>query len=187
MRSNAQKRPHLKPPTWVPARKLRFCQQQLKLCGGGGLQRRRLTLKEPFASCWAAAWSPCAAAGAGDTPPCPQSSRPCQVVIRCETTPYGQTVCSLGRCSYATQTRQPVEVCACNRCGCAAPSGLVMEEAFRALLAAGADPCAAAGSGDTPLHAAAAAAHAPLAALLLSTRVRSAPSAALHLGTLSVC
>lgn len=62
-----------------------------------------------------------------------------------------------------------------------------MEEAFRALLAAGAEPCAAAGSGDTPLHAAAAAAHAPLAALLLSTRVRLAPLAALHIWARSAC
>ena len=187
MRSNAQKRPQLKPPTWVLAQKLSFCQQQYKVCGGGRLQQRRLALKKPICVLLAARLVPCAAAGAGDTPPCHRSSRPCQVVIRCETTPYGQTVCSLGRCSFVTQNRRHVNVCACGRCGCAAPNGLVLEEAFRALLAAGADPCAAAGSGDTPLHAAAAAAHAPLAALLLSTQVRSAPSAALHLGTLSVC
>lgn len=71
MRSNAQKRPLLKPPTWVPARKLRLCQQHFKLCGGGRLQRRRLALKEPFGVLLAAAWSPVLLRARGTRPHVP--------------------------------------------------------------------------------------------------------------------
>ncbi|KAK9832724.1 hypothetical protein WJX81_004269 [Elliptochloris bilobata] len=46
-----------------------------------------------------------------------------------------------------------------------------LEREFRALLGSGADPCAALGSGDTLLRLVAAAGHAQLATLLLSTQV----------------
>jgi ankyrin repeat protein len=60
----------------------------------------------------------------------------------------------------------------------AAPDRVCLAVAFAAVLAAGADPCAVASAdtaGCTPLHLAADAPHAPLVALLLSTRVRLRP------------
>jgi ankyrin repeat protein len=58
------------------------------------------------------------------------------------------------------------------------PDRVCLAVAFAAVLAAGADPCAVASAdtaGCTPLHLAADAGHAPLVALLLSTRVRVRP------------